>query len=97
MVVEDAAPALFGSAMAVLLIVADQRNVSSDLASIPSVNASLHDEKALELEKAQYQDLPIISDVTHEMVMENYYNIKQDVLDLIDTEIEILLSENSDR
>jgi hypothetical protein len=33
----------------VLLIVADPRNMPSDLASIPSVNASLHDEKALEL------------------------------------------------
>jgi len=38
-----------GSGKPVLLIMADKRNVPSDLASIPSVNASLDDEKALEL------------------------------------------------
>jgi len=38
-----------GMGKPVLLIVSDQRKVPSDLASIPSVQASLNDEKALEL------------------------------------------------
>jgi hypothetical protein len=52
----------------------------------------INDRETLEKEEQNYQDLPVIAKITSQMVMNNYYKIKQDIEDLIETEIEILLN-----
>jgi hypothetical protein len=52
----------------------------------------LNDHEALKKEQEGYKELPAISNVTQEMISENYFRIKQDVDELIQTEIEVLLN-----
>ena len=42
--------------------------------------------------RTKLSGLPVIAKITLQMVMNNYYRIKQDIEDLIETEIEILLN-----
>jgi hypothetical protein len=52
----------------------------------------LNDHEALKKEQESYKPLPVISNVSQEMVMENYFQIKQEIVDLIEVEIDILLN-----
>lgn len=52
----------------------------------------INDPETLKREEQNYQDLPVISKITTQMIMEKYYKVKQDIEDLIETEIEILLN-----
>jgi len=51
----------------------------------------INDNEALNRERIAYKELPIVNTVTHEMVRDNYYRIKQEVAELIEIEIDILL------
>jgi hypothetical protein len=50
----------------------------------------INDKNALQLEEKHFKELPVISNITQEMVLKNYYRIKKDIEELIETEIEIL-------
>ena len=52
----------------------------------------INDRDALKSEEENYKELPVITNVTQQMIMENYYKIKREVENLIETEIEILLN-----
>ena len=52
----------------------------------------INDRETLQTEEQNFKNLPVIAKITSQMVMENYYRIKQDIEDLIETEIEILLN-----
>lgn len=52
----------------------------------------LNDKNALQLEEKHFKELPQIANITSEMVMKNYYQIKKDIEELIETEIEVLLN-----
>lgn len=52
----------------------------------------LNDKHALLEEEKHFKELPEISKITPEMVLENYYRIKKQIEDLIENEIEILLN-----
>ena len=52
----------------------------------------INDREALKREEENYKELPLISNVTQQMIMENYYKVKSEVENLIETEIEILLN-----
>ncbi len=51
----------------------------------------LNDKDALQSEEKHFKELPEISKITPEMVLKNYYRIKQEIEDLIETEIQVLL------
>jgi len=55
-------------------------------------NEILNDQDALKNEERHFKAIPIRSRVTQEMVIDNYFNIKQEIANLIDAEIEILLN-----
>jgi hypothetical protein len=50
----------------------------------------INDKNALQLEEKHFKELPVISNITPEMVLKNYYRIKKEIEELIQTEIEIL-------
>jgi type IV secretory pathway TraG/TraD family ATPase VirD4 len=50
----------------------------------------INDKNALQTEEKHFKELPVISNITPEMVLKNYYRIKQEIEELIETEIEIL-------
>lgn len=52
----------------------------------------LNDSEALKREQNSYKDLPLITSIESNMISENYFKIKRDVEQLIETEIEILLN-----
>jgi len=52
----------------------------------------MNDHKTLNGELCHFLELPIARSMNHEMVIQNYFKIKQEVEDLIETEIEILLN-----
>jgi hypothetical protein len=52
----------------------------------------LNDKDALKAEEKHFKELPVISNITQEMVMKNYYQIKEDIQQLIETEIEVLVN-----
>jgi hypothetical protein len=51
----------------------------------------INDKNALQVEEKHFKELPVISNITPEMVLKNYYRIKQEIDELIETEIEALL------
>ena len=55
----------------------------------------LNNEPSQAIEEEQLSELPVIADVTPKMVLENYYRIKEEVNELIETEIEFLLKTRS--
>jgi len=52
----------------------------------------INDKNALQAEEKHFLELPVISNITPEMVLKNYYRIKQEIEELIETEIEALLN-----
>lgn len=48
----------------------------------------LNDHEALSEEEKNYKELPVIRTITQEEVMDNYYRIKKDVKEMIETEME---------
>ncbi|HEU5053407.1 MAG TPA: type IV secretory system conjugative DNA transfer family protein, partial [Hanamia sp.] len=52
----------------------------------------INDKEKLKSETEKYSELPVIEKISQEMVLENYYQIKRDIQQLIETEIEILLN-----
>ena len=55
-----------------------------------------NDKSALQQEEKHFKELPVISKVTPEMVLKNYYRIKEEIEALIETEIAILLNTPGD-
>ncbi len=51
-----------------------------------------NDIEGIRLEEAAYQDIPIIRSISQDAVMQNYYQIKQDIEQLIDTEMPRILA-----
>jgi hypothetical protein len=49
-------------------------------------------QELLRKEQASYEELPVVRDLNYNMVTENYFRIKREVEELIETEIEILLN-----
>ena len=47
----------------------------------------VNDPDALTEEQKSYQELPIIRDVTQDMLMDNFHQIRNDIAQLIDSEI----------
>lgn len=52
----------------------------------------LNDHEALKKEQNLYKELPLIKDISQNMILKNYFKIKQEVDRLIQNEIEILLN-----
>lgn len=52
----------------------------------------LNDHQALKREHNLYRELPVITSIDSKMITKNYFKIKQEVEELIETEIEILLN-----
>lgn len=52
----------------------------------------INDKEKLKSETEVFSELPVIEKISQEMVLENYYQIKRDIQQLIETEIEILLN-----
>lgn len=71
-------------------MVADDPNEKIKLKTFRS--EIVNDHEALKKEQGSYNDLPIIKIITPEMIANNYFEIKRQIEDLIDTEIEILLN-----
>lgn len=51
----------------------------------------VNDQKALAAEQASYKAIPKVSDVTQKIVLDNYLQIKMDITDIIQTEMERML------
>jgi hypothetical protein len=47
----------------------------------------VNDHAAIQLEESKYQDLPVIRTIDNNEVMQNYYQIKKDIKNLIDKEM----------
>ena len=56
----------------------------------------INDADALNAEVSRYNDIPIVSDVTQQQVLDNYYQVKMDVKRLIGEEVERLMTEKND-
>jgi hypothetical protein len=52
----------------------------------------LIDHDALKKEQHSYKELPVVKKITSQIVIENYFKIKQEVTELIEGEIEVLLN-----
>jgi hypothetical protein len=52
----------------------------------------LNDHESLRSEQTSFTDLPVIVHVDQKMITENYFKIKNDIENLIESEIEILLN-----
>jgi len=52
----------------------------------------LNNHEALKKETQCYEELPIVTYVNQKLILENYFQIKKEVEDLIGLEIEILLN-----
>lgn len=52
----------------------------------------INDHTKLQMETKRYRDLPVISEVSSFLVNENFKNIKKQVAELIETEIERILN-----
>lgn len=52
----------------------------------------LNDHDTLKKEHHSYKELPVVKKITSQMVIENYFKIKQEVTELIEAEIEVLLN-----
>lgn len=52
----------------------------------------VNDHGTLKREQSAYKALPVIAEINSKMVAENYFMIKQEVEELIETEIEVLLN-----
>lgn len=52
----------------------------------------VNDHEALKREQNSYKSLPVIAEINSKMVTENYFMVKQEVEELIETEIEVLLN-----
>ena len=53
----------------------------------------LNDHKALKKEQENYKEIPLIRKLDNAMVQRNYLQIKQDVKDIIDSEMERVLND----
>jgi len=51
----------------------------------------LNDHEALRKEEENYTDIPLVRKVTQQMILDNYLQKKQEITDLIDTEIERMM------
>jgi hypothetical protein len=52
----------------------------------------LNDHNALHADQTSFTDLPILTHVDYQMVIANYWGVKIDIENLIETEIDILLN-----
>ncbi|PAW92291.1 conjugal transfer protein TraG [Mucilaginibacter sp. MD40] len=50
-------------------------------------NRIINDHEAIRAEERAYEDLPVLREITHEKVLSNYLNIKQDIASIIDREV----------
>jgi hypothetical protein len=53
----------------------------------------LNDHQALKREQESYKEIPVIRTLDNSMVQRNYLQIKQDIQDIINSEMERLLSD----
>ena len=54
----------------------------------------INDIPGIQQEEREYKEIPVIRNITNEEVMKNYYQIKRDITNLIETEIEKINGEN---
>lgn len=47
----------------------------------------VQDSKALNDEMSRFQDIPLVREITQQQISDNYYQVKQDIQDLIDQEV----------
>jgi len=50
-------------------------------------NQILNDIEALQKEESEYEDIPVIRSITEEIVLDEYYKVKRDIKNLIETEM----------
>lgn len=55
----------------------------------------LNDHEAIKQEEAKYEELPLIRNIDNNTVMQNFYQIKKDIRDLIDKQMEKIQSDPS--
>ena len=53
----------------------------------------INDADKLNEEVSRYQDIPVVSNVTHQQALDNYYQVKMEVKRLIEEEVERLKAE----
>jgi hypothetical protein len=52
----------------------------------------INDHEALRKEQHKFKDLPEFTTVTHQMINDNYYKVKQEIEELIESEIDTLIN-----
>jgi hypothetical protein len=52
----------------------------------------INDHKALELEHGSNQDLPVISTIHRQIILDNYLHIKKDIQEVLSTEINRMIN-----
>jgi len=73
-------------------MVADDPNNKIDLKAFHC--SILNDHKALKKEQESYKEIPVIRKLDHAMVQRNYLQIKQDIQDIIQSEMERVLGDS---
>lgn len=74
-------------------IVADNPDCKIELKTFHSEIINDHD--ALKKEQESYEDIPVIRKIDNSMVQRNYLQIKQDIQDIVNSEMERMLSDPS--
>lgn len=72
-------------------IVSDDPNQKIELKAFHA--QILNDHQALQKEQSQYQQLPVIRTIDNTIVQQNYLQIKQDVAEIVDSEMERILND----
>ena len=52
----------------------------------------INDSDQLNVEMKSFVNIPVIAEVTHQQVMDNYFQIKYDIRQLINQEVSILVA-----
>ena len=55
----------------------------------------LNDHEALKKEQADYKEIPVFKKLDNAMIQHNYFRIKQDIQDIVESQLELLLNDPS--
>ena len=73
-------------------------NVSLDKNSLNLIHSEvINDHEKVNAEVSNYRDIPAVSNVTQQQVLDNYYQVKMDIKRLIGEEVGRLKAEKGDK
>ena len=55
----------------------------------------LNDHEALKKEQKNYKEIPVFKKLDNAMIQRNYFQIKQDIQDIVESQMEVLLNDPS--